>query len=130
MLFISTAKAKSVLLVRLEVEELWNRNVFKIHCSCQFWVEIRLKFTHDLKHTSFNIYIVISTISQGKVWIHQHVQTLSKWGLKRWLCVFVQQGDSHYDGGGVSGWEWNSPVCVIMVRVISWGCNIHCTDPC
>lgn len=82
---------------------------------------------HKLKSTSFNIYIVSGTISQGKMWIYQHMQTLSKWSLKRWICFLVQQEGSQCDAGG-GEWEWNCPVChhEAQGQMVPCACRIHC----
>lgn len=125
MLFFSTTEAKSDLPVRLKSE------TSKILCSCSFEafsVEIGLnKFRQELKYTSFNIYLVIVTINQRKVWIYQHLKILPRWVLKRCMRFLVQPEGSQHDAE-VSEWEWNSSVYVIvrsMIRVVPRGCNMR-----
>lgn len=84
----------------------------KLVVLASFCVEIRLnKFKQELKYTSFDICLVTITITQGKLWIYQHLESLPRWGLKR--CFLVQSAGSHHDAE-VSKWEWNSSVYVTI----------------
>lgn len=75
--------------------------------------------------SSFNIYLVTTTVNQGKMWVYQHLKSLPRWGLKRW--VFLVQLAGSQQGEAISKWEWNSSVCVVMRSMIR---GVPCSPIC